>query len=205
MKLYGIALLPEKKIINELVVWREKLNEYINPPLLGIDENLPHSSILQCPFKVDELTFEKLLEINHEIKSINIPEMSISSVYLKPNNWIFLDYTSKESLFQIQEVAFKHLKNIIDYSSILKKSSYKGYTKLEKDNFEKWGYRYIGKAFIPHFTLGTSKKENQKIPQELVISFNESINGVKFKFTDIVFYEAGYRGALKKVISQVSL
>lgn len=204
MKLYGLALIPNKEFINTLVKWRETHNLDILPPSLGRNINIPHTTILQCPFDSDKLDFSVLKKIKNDILT-KIKPNKVKSIYIQPKNWLFLDYYSDTLWNEIQNIALSYLEKKILVSTISIKQKYDGYSELEIYNYKRYGYRYIDKSFRPHITLGQVKQEKKILSKDLVHSFNLKIKNKKFEFTDLVFYEAGTKGALVKIIEKIPL
>src|SRR5690554_887342 len=98
MKLYGLALIPEKDFCKKIVKWRLQINQHLAPPVLGLNENLPHCSILQCPFDPKALTQKTLLKIIGVLEKNIKQSHKISSIYYQPSQWVFLDFSDKEYL-----------------------------------------------------------------------------------------------------------
>jgi len=56
MDLYGLALVPCLSDIAAIIDFQHRARRLIGGPVLSTETNLPHVSILQCPFRKEDLT-----------------------------------------------------------------------------------------------------------------------------------------------------
>lgn len=195
MKLYGFALLPTEEIQMELIAFQRRHPTSIAGPRLGLSENLPHTSILQCPY-LPNLDYSEFLEF-----APDCVESEFTSFFLQPIGWLFAGIRKTDKLQQIQNELFDATKHLIDRTQIAPTSDLSGLPNLECENYLAYGYRYIGEAFLPHVTIGTTRSSTRQPREEAVSDFDRTFAGRKVVYDRAVFYEAGGYGALKRIAS----
>lgn len=206
MSLTGVALLPQASTLKQIVEFRREHASDIAGPVLGMERNLPHTSILQCPFDETALTPGLLAELNarwSEILDGLVPAAELGQVYYQPTGWMFIDIPAPSWIRAVQRAFLNLMDRFIDRSAIACKTDYTGYTEAEKANYERFGYRYVGTSFRPHITLGrTTGRCAQEISPHVVASFDKQLAGQRFRYERIAFYRAGEFGALAEVIAE---
>ena len=197
-------MLPDAATRAMLVEWRAAWDHLVDPPRLGLARNLPHTSIMQCPFFPERLTLDALQRIAGRMEG-PLPRAAFTAVCFKPRNWIFLKYAPTSGLAALQGAALDILRDGVDFAAIERRPSYAGYTALESENYERWGYRYVGEAFAPHITLARLPAGAEGLPREIVEDFRERVAGRSFAFEALAFYEAGEGGAFARELARVPL
>lgn len=206
MKLYGIGILPDRQNTKKIIKFQNENISFFRSPKLSINGFLPHVSILQCPFYKKSLN-QKLIDDVYELWS-NIKfkdkRLTFGEIYYQPNGWYFLKVKKEEWMTVFQREVLQLMKPLIDYKQIETNSGFPLYSKDERENFLKYGYRYIGKSFRPHITLGRNKN-NLEINYQIYNQGLNLFNKKNFKYSKIVIYEAGIDGALAKIIAERTL
>jgi 2'-5' RNA ligase len=205
VELYGIALLPEPEMRQKIVDFRNTHEKYVGGPKLGIDTNLPHMTILQCPYFPNAPHGDALSGIVNRL-SLGVSKSHFTSVEYQHVGWVFADIASEPWLTELQSVCLDATLQFIDLEQINASGNFLGYTAHEQQNYLKYGYRYIDTSFRPHVTLGRSiSPEAMTLPPELVEAFRDELGGATAVFNELVFYRAGDYGALTEVLEAVSL
>jgi 2'-5' RNA ligase len=222
MTLYGFALLPDTGTQQKLIDFQQKHREFIGGAALGLDKNLPHVSLLQCPFdsEFDYLPIMKRIISNSLLVGSafysSVQEFihenftaSFTELYRYPKNWLFAGVeqeadTALSAHMGLQEILLNATKEHILYEQIDKKRDISKYTDAERKSFLKYGYKYIGDAFRPHITLGLVDDQSAPTPA-IKDNFNEMFVGKRFAFDSLVFYKAGETGACAEVIHSTSI
>ena len=199
MRLYGFALLPQKWIQEQFVAFQNRYRDEIGGPVLGMDTNLPHTSILQCPYRED-VCYDEYLQLAE-----SAIESAWGEAYYQPSGWLFARVHRTSEMKRLHHALFEETKNLIDVSQIDQTRDLSGLNELEQRNYKSYGYRYLGSEYRPHVTLGRAHEGTTYIPLQLAQAFHKQFTGRTLRYDRIVFYEAGEYGALKRVISERSL
>lgn len=205
MKLYGLALLPNKELMNKLIKFQNENINFFKGPKLSLNSYLPHTSIIQCPFYEDKLNEELLDRVYSEWINLKHTDSksTIKDLFYKQGGWYFLRVNRNNQLINLQEIALKYMIDLIDYKQINNSINQQlvQHNKNEQNNLLKYGYPYIGDSFIPHITLGRNEATNNfTIDDKLNEEYNNLFFNKPIEYSKIVFYKAGIDGALEKVI-----
>lgn len=205
MGLYGIALLPELETRQKIVDFRNTHEDYVGGPKLGMDTNLPHMTILQCPYFPNAPHGDALRSIVERL-SLGVSKSHFTSVEYQHVGWVFADIASEAWLAELQSACLNATHQFIDLQQINAAENFLGYSEAEKKNYLDFGYRYVGSSFRPHVTLGRSiSPEAITLPPELIEAFRDELGGATVVFNELVFYRAGEFGALSEVLETVTL
>ena len=197
MKLFGFALLPNVETQKEIISFRRQFSDIFFGPMLSLSENLPHISILQCPFS-ENIPIKDIIENANSHFQLPIT-LTWDELIYQPVGWVFANVQKIPVLFSLQTYLLEQSEKYINRSSINPKKSTKGYTKEEIDSYFQYGYRYIGEAYKPHVTIGKID-EFLEIPLSAVLDFNENFSEQEVVFNRIIYYEAGEYGVAKRII-----
>lgn len=207
MKLYGLALLPNKELMNKLIKFQNKNIDFFKGPKLSFEGYLPHTSIIQCPFYEDKLNEELLNKIYIEwtnLKHIN-SKSTIKDLFYKQGGWYFLRINKNNQLINLQKIALKYTVDLIDYEQIknINNQQLLQHNKDEQNNLLNYGYPYIDNSFIPHITLGRDQlNNNYAIDDKLRNACHDLFFDKPIKYSKIAFYKAGVDGALEEIINE---
>jgi len=150
---FGIALIPDKASRDAILKLHNTLHA-IHP--LGFKlgkESEPHLTLLQLygPNLSQALTAVRLL--SETLKTIELEISGIS--FLRPT-WWFLDVKLSSTLRDIHDKVFHMLAPDLSGPNEIDETKLSHFTPLHRENFLKFGYRFIGEAYNPHVTLGKS-------------------------------------------------
>lgn len=206
MTTYGLALLPELAVREQFACFQREHKAFIHGPQLGMTTNLPHMTLLQCPFDHKQLNGALLFEIVEACRD-GLAERTahFGELYYQPQGWLFADIIT-EWAHATQTSALQVMSSHIDVSTIANNISYEGYSQCEIESYERYGYRYADeRAFRPHLTLGRTVDDSTSVEPDLLKSFSEHMAGQEFLFTEMVFCEVGEFGVLTKTIDSKRL
>ncbi|MDQ6948964.1 MAG: hypothetical protein M3256_22560 [Actinomycetota bacterium] len=206
MSLIGIAALSSRGFMQAIIDFQARHGDIVEGPRLGLDTNLPHVTIVQCPF-VDSFDAEDVLAtlasdvlggVGRSLDPLNV------SYY--PLGWLFLNIACAEWLIALQDQALVTMERFIDHSEIDRSKDLAAYTSLERSNYLRYGYRYIGQAFRPHITLGRVEAGvDLECSKELSDAFGVEVGYTERRVERLVFYKAGEAGALSSIIAEIDI
>lgn len=209
VSLFGVALVPSAEMVQRVVEFRARASfrGWVTGPMLGVDMNVPHVSILQCPFDVSVLSEDVLLELWGlvEVSGASLRGKFLG-VYEQPAGWCFMGVDCSEWGLRLQSVSLDVLGGSVRREDVSWDGSEAVWSESERLNQERWGYRYVGDDFIPHITLGRFDGVSGAVPSAgLIECFEAELAGVEFGFSRLVFYRAGEFGVLESVLAEVGL
>jgi 2'-5' RNA ligase len=205
VELFGIALLPDVETRQRIVEFRESQQSNVGGPMLGMSTNLPHVTILQCPYFPDA-PHAKSLDAVIEAVSLRSMQARFATLEYQHVGWVFADVKPEPWMARLQDACLEATLPFIDTAAINAAESFIGYTAAEQKNYLDYGYRYVGTSFRPHVTLGRSvDPEAVTLPPSLVEAFSGELGGSELTFSELVFYRAGEYGALAEVMEIVTL
>lgn len=206
MSLMGVAALPSDEFMGAVADFQARHRDAIHGPRLGLDTNLPHVSVVQCPFASDIDGQEVLASIASGGIGGDVPDLRPVRVAYYPPGWLFLEVFRSEWLVCAQGRALAATERFIDEAHIDRAKDLGAYTPLERSNYLRYGYRYVGEAFHPHVTLGRVEEHvNQSLVEELSESFGVEVGYHERPVDRLAFYRAGESGALVEVLAEVSV
>lgn len=83
MHLFGFALLPSVAVQQEVIDFQQHHLDELNGPVLGLETNLPHTSVLQHPY-IQDVDYSLYLELaDYAIES------AWTDCYYQPVGWFF--------------------------------------------------------------------------------------------------------------------
>ena len=150
---FGIALIPDKASGDAIFKLHKTLGALL--PLvfeLGTDKE-PHLTLLQLygPNLSQALTAVGLLS-----ETLTTIELEISGISFVRPAWWFLDVELSSTLRDIHDKIFHMLAPDLSGPNKIDETKLSHFTPLQRENFLKFGYRFIGNAYNPHVTLGKS-------------------------------------------------
>lgn len=201
---FGLALLPDEELAERLVAFQERHEKELDGPTLGMEENLPHVSILQCPFVKEHLTETLLGEIRDMLEQPN-PTAVLSHVSYQPVGWAFANLVKEPWMSRLQADALPLLEMFIDSGKIDTSKDFAGYSRQEVAYYSRYGYRYLFEEFRPHFTIGRTSSGSTSVSAALQKDFLKYFAGVAVRFRKLAFYQAGAHGAFARSLAEIDL
>lgn len=191
----GFALVPSFESMRLIIDFRQA-NPDITGPVLGTDTNLPHLTLFQGMYQ--EFNHSEILD---GIKRLAEKPVSLKfiSITKEPGDWVFANVQDTLQLTYLHFLTAGASKHFM--SPPAPAHGMEQWNVAEQDAFNQHGYRYALKAYQPHITLGTGS-EVSAAAQRL---FANKMLHRYITFEKVVYYHAGERGALAKVIDSVDL
>ena len=194
MNLYGFALLPSVEIQERLIEFQRRHEDTVGEPRLGLDTNLPHTSVLQHPYDPG-VDYEPYLGVvEHPIES------EWTEFYYQPKGWLFAGVRKTNQLDKLHRRLFDRTKQHIDTAQIGDHPDLAALTPQEQANYRAYGYRYLGDLYRPHVTIGRTLDDVTTADETVVRDFELEFFGKTVRYDRLAFYEAGEFGALKRIV-----
>ncbi len=167
--LIGFFIEPDKKLKKVINDYKKIVKKnYGNQIYLA---HPAHLTLFTIKLK-KKLSKNEIIKINKFVKNFKKIKVKINKTkffYNDPQtkgHTMFLSLKKNTSLVNFQIKIIKFLNEIVETKNIIKKNKFKG--KLKKD-YKKFGYPFVGKNWIPHFTISSiSKKNNLENIQDIV-------------------------------------
>tara|TARA_Y100001970_G_scaffold284661_1_gene402504 strand:- start:1282 stop:1884 length:603 start_codon:yes stop_codon:yes gene_type:complete len=167
--LIGFFIEPDQKLKKIIINYKRIVKKnfgnqiYLSHPA--------HLTLLTMSVK-RKLHKNKIIKITKFIKNFKNIKIKISKIKFFFNDpqtkchTMFFSLKKNTSLNNFQMKLISFLNQIIESKNIVKKDKFDG--KLKKD-YRRYGYPYVGKNWIPHFTISSiSKKHNLEKIQFLI-------------------------------------
>lgn len=188
--------------MEKIVLFQNEHLDVLKGPKLSTEFPLPHTSILQCPFYADALDADLFTRLEQIWENIGDTTSQFGAIYPQPRGWFFLAVKRLAWLCELQSKVMSVMAPLIDTSQIEPSDDIDLYTLQERDNFLRYGYRYVGESFRPHITLGYDEDSpDGRIDYRLVSAGLKLFAGKIFNYSKIVLYEAGPAGSLVRCLS----
>ena len=174
----GIFIEPNKDLKKYIDKWKKKIDKkFIRTKLTS---HPAHSTIYYANLKKDKDVLKTLETI---LKTVNSFEISVNKTLifyddaLTGGDTMCLLVNKNNKLFQIQKKIAENLKSFIKKNS---NSNRKFTNKTLSTSVKKYGYPFVGKHWLPHFTIGSIKdKRNSSELKQFVeerVKFTNNIN-----------------------------
>lgn len=158
--LIGFFIEPDKKIKKIIINYKRIVKKnYGNQIYLKHPAHLTLFTVnVKKNLLKDKIT--KITKFVKNFKKINIEVTKLRFFYNDPQtkgHTLFLSLKKNNSLNNFQIKIIKFLNHIAGKNNIVKKNKFKG--KMGKD-YRSYGYPFVGKNWIPHFTISSIKKKH---------------------------------------------
>jgi hypothetical protein len=196
---YDLVLIPSSELSYRAIEASKLAGYYDNFFTLEIGKFYPHISLYM--FNLDQsglLKVEKLIkDITKGTKAIKANSSGYSLTKGPGAGYVFISYAASIELKNLQEKiigAINPIRSAMNESEIVKMQNAEG---IKLDNFQKYGYPYVGGLFKPHLTLTRLREYNPDVI-ELLPSNIDLFNGI---FDRIGLFERGPNGTCIKQIA----
>lgn len=194
----GIALIPSPSFVDSVVSMQARLREQMTiRPLLSATGNLPHVSLVQNLNLEDDAIYEKLRIIRRRISETpsGVSFRVLRASYVE-RGWCFLDLFPDPFLLSLHLKTFALTKPMLRSPKTADPDRLANYSAPERDNFLRFGYRYIGDSYRPHVTVGRISTRNEARALALIrdcLGRDEFIGD--HRMNRLTLYEVGRDGA----------
>lgn len=201
MALVGVGLIPDESTITSLIEFRQRWEKSIGGPMLGTHFNIPHISMYQFP--------------SDDPGNLLIPEslgpptgsfLRWTQLTYEPVGWIFANVAREDWIDNYQTLVVQSLLPQLDHRLLNSEEYLVGYSAREKDNYLRFGYRYVAEEFRPHVTLGRTYDNQTSVPRDCIDDFErQPFTKEDISLSKVVLYRAGPLGELVEVIHTLFL
>ncbi|MEM7580355.1 MAG: hypothetical protein AAF316_11000 [Cyanobacteria bacterium P01_A01_bin.80] len=208
----GIAIIPDDVTIQEIVTLQQQLTTVCPlQPILGKNSNLPHMTLLQGRFNDLDKVYQSIHDLQNYLQQTYLQQPEIFTfrclqyVYKTPG-WYFLQPHPHTIGDLAHQFCFKNLKDEMFLKISERQKDMFGYTPSEALNYQKYGYRYIGQDFYPHFTLGqTGNRLNSVALDKWMQSIPSQQLNISGKFVRLTLYQVGSHGSHYKSLIDLKI
>jgi 2'-5' RNA ligase len=207
MKL-GIAFLPNIQMIKNIIKLQEEAAQFcVLKPVLGEQKNSPHITLFQGEFSSDRLLDEVILELrNYCLFNKYSLKIQVSELEYVPIGWYFLKLDPNSLFRKSHDFVFEKIKNEIQIPADNAAKNISSYTELEKSNYLKYGYRYVGDAFNPHITFGRTDSGFPSVEEgKLRIKTLENTDNLNGYISKITVYKMGENGSHEQSLYSINI
>lgn len=203
----GMALVPRADYIDAAIALQRRVGAGAHlEPVLSAEGNLPHVTVYQGPL-YDSVDLEKILTALKADLGLASPiSVAATEILYLPTGWIFLELERAAVLENLQVAALTALEGGIDRAAIDNSTEAAGYAGLARENFHRYGYRFVGEAFLPHITLGRLAGDSFAAMEAMAsspVGLRPEEND--WVFDRMTFYEIGDHGSHAAKVAEVRL
>jgi 2'-5' RNA ligase len=193
----GFAFIPEKTFLKKLVEYQNKITgEYNLKPVLSLENNLPHITIIQGSF-VEDFDYKYYLELLFNLfrESKNDSNLKFDRVQYEDIGWYFLMIQNPEFIKNIHNEFFENVKFHMCNKLNTPENTINYLNETQKQYYLNYSYRYLLDQYIPHVTLFRDESLNRegflnKLNTEMKFIFDEIT-----KVERLTVYKMGENGS----------
>lgn len=195
---YDAVILPDEKLSEQAILASQRLASLGGTYTLEFDRFFPHISLfmLQLKDKDIDTAISLLNGIANKLDSLNLK----SSKFTQSYTYFDVGYERNIQIDSLQQQVIAKLNPIRDGVHDKYKVRMLEATGLELENFQNYGYKYIGELFRPHITL-TRFNETQASAESLLPEL-KTFDG---SFTKLGLFEVGDNGTCVRKIVEFDL
>lgn len=193
-----VVILPDSGLSDKAISASQKLSSLDSLFTLELGKFYPHASLFMLQLKDSDI--EKTKELLETIAR-GTPILGLTaSRYDQTMNFIDVEYAKTDELVELQQRVVAALNPIRDGMREKDKARMFEATGLALENFQNYGYKYVGELFRPHITI-TRFNSEQPTAQELLPK-PATFNGA---FTKLGLFEMGDNGTCVHKIAEFDL
>lgn len=199
----GFAIVAEEAFINQIVTLEHEFHESAGfYDSLGTTYNLPHTTLFQGEMR-DEINYKEIAnDIAREyIKLSTSLILHFTEIKYVPSGWYFLLCLKSKELLALHNYVLKRVEPYLILPEDRMKRDFSDLTKAQREAIFNFNYRYAGKAFCPHVTIGRSTGRN-KIILSKMNSFISTFNLSPYT-NRITVYNMGRNGTHENTLYEV--
>lgn len=197
MTLVGVGLLPELEILDSLIEFSERWQSEVGSPRLGRLVNLPHVSVYQLPVR----RVEEFIEALEQLGGLQAESTELQELVYQPVGWLFASVVRNSWMLDLQKIVVTEVDQFLDRSAMKQAHQLHGYTEDEKSSYLRHGYRYVGRPFKPHFTIGRTDLPELSLSADCLRDYQMLLHGRAVRFDRVVAYRAGHHGSLAEILA----
>ena len=193
-----VVILPDVNLANAAIKSSQALKQHGGLFILEDGKFYPHSSLYMFQLKNDAL--ENVKELLADIASRYTKLELKATQFDHTLGFVDAEYARTAELDNLQLEVITALNPIRDGMREKDKARMQDATGLSLQNFERYGYKYVGELFRPHLTL--SRLSDQQPESLTALGECELYNG---NFTKLGLFEMGDNGTCIRKISEWQL
>lgn len=202
----GFALITENPFLEHIVKTENELSlkhHFLSD--LGIEHNLPHTTLFQENFRDDLLYEDALFWIARECKKLGIADLEFADVRYIPDGWYFWCCNKTDKLQILHDFVLSVISDYIILDPDRMEKCAKGLTEKQMHGLSKYGYIYSREAFFPHITL--ARTSEHKEDKQIIADFNDNLLSVgkTAKIQKLTVYKMGDNGVHEDTLAEVRL
>lgn len=198
--LVGIALVPERAILSTVVAFARRWGYGFGGLRLDGERVLPHVSLHQLWTR----DLAPVVEAFEGLDDRQCGTTRIADLIEQPPDWIFATVETAGWLVDRQVEILERFGRLFDASLLKGEDQLGAYTDEERNSYLRHGYRYVGDAFLPHFTLGRSVAPGRGVAPESQDDFAERLGGATVSFDRMVLFRAGSGGSIAEIVAEIA-
>lgn len=193
-----VVILPNDELANKAISASQKLAPLGGLFTLEICKYFPHASLFMLQLKKGDLETVKslLAEIASKTSVLNLK----ASKYEQKEAYLDVEYARNEQTDSLQQQVVAALNPIRDGMREKDKARMLEATGLALENFQSYGYKYVGELFRPHITF-TRFSEIQPEAESLLPELS-TFDG---SFTKLGLFEMGDNGTCVRKIAEFDI
>jgi 2'-5' RNA ligase len=178
--MFAVFIEPDYRLKKFIKVLKKKIyTNYNNSFFLN---HPPHSTIFYSDLKNNKLALSNILKIfkrKMNIKIICKVYSSFTDTPIKGQSTLFIKIKKNKELSKLQLDLANNLSNYVKKEYLIKnKNKFK--QKYLKSSFLKYGFPYVGRHWIPHFTIGSIRNKDQGLKKNFLKNNKIFIFKVKY-------------------------
>ena len=178
--MFAVFIQPDYRFKKFIKVLKKKI--YINYKHSSFLNHPPHSTIFYSDLKNNKLALNNILKIfkrKRNIKIICKVYSSFKDTPIKGQMTLFIKIKKNKELSKLQLDLANNLSNYVK-KNYLTKNKNKFKKKYLKSSFLKYGFPYVGRHWIPHFTIGSIRNNDQILKKNFLKNNKSFIFKVKY-------------------------
>ena len=202
----GFAVIPNPALVNALIAFQRAAQEVLQlEPTLHVDPNLPHLTIVQGLFD-DNVPFYAALEnAAAYLKGFEtLPKLQLESISYRDIGWYFLTVERTDWLVELQRLVMVRVEHFM-HGGNLHPLHWQTYPEAELASYRRYGYRYVGPAYLPHITLGHGAPPREDTVAALNALWNQLQLPAQQPIDRLTVYQMGEFGAHASTIATFSV
>jgi 2'-5' RNA ligase len=199
----GIALIPTTTQMRQVIDLQQSIRQYDDlRPVLGLTEYHPHVTLLQGTADGPLGTAPLLRDIADLLTSSEEPpDMPVVGLEYAGAGWYFLQVERTALLRAAHDLAFRGCVGRLVVTAEDLAKDLIGCPERQARNYRRYGYRFLGEDFGPHFTLGRTGDhapapgETEWLPRLATMTA-----GWRFQAAQVTAYEIAENGGHLRMI-----
>jgi 2'-5' RNA ligase len=203
----GIAILPSAMCRSRIIeAQRNLLSQIKIEPELNHSYNHPHVTLVQGRFSAVDPVVSAAKAVAEVITRFDSQlSLVFTKIEYQERGWLFASIERSSELRLLHDVAFARCAPFLIVAEDDLAKDVWNYTQLERLNFKRFGYRYIGEAFYPHITLGKDRTMTPEALKAIGEQHFRSTLGIHDAAEAVTVYEMGAHGSHHRILEQIDI